>query len=110
MVVRERVGRKRYILFALEPPTISRKEFTKALEDSVAAMPGAGMEGLKLILLNGGRGILLCPHSRKDSIVAVLNGMQSARMRASTVRTSGTISKLKRVIAQETRKQPRSGQ
>lgn len=111
MVVKEKVGRKRYILFRLESATISRKEFARALEKCIeGSMSGEGMEGLRLILLNGGKGILMCPHSRKDNVIAVLNGMQSAGMKVQTIRTSGTIRKLKEIIEQETCKQSRSCQ
>lgn len=111
MAVREKAGRKRYILFKLEPANLSRKEFMKALGRCVeSSIPEAGMEGLRLILLNRGTGILLCQHTRKEEMIAVLNNMHNVGINVQTLRTSGTIRKLKEAIEQVTCKHSLSGQ
>ncbi len=78
MVVKEKIGRNRYILFLIE-----KEEDIKFLKS----------ENLKLVFLNEKYGIVKCKHTEKEKVIEFLN-----KKKFKTLKTSGTIRKLKRYI------------
>lgn len=84
MTVRDKVGRPRYVAFALvEGAPIPRP-----------AMQGALPEWARLTRFDGARGIARCPHTRRDDLVAHLLGLTRAGrgpVRIDTLLTSGTL-------------------
>ena len=86
MVVRDRVGRNRYIAFAVSPP-IPKARLAAALRGSPQA--------LRLVEYDGARGLVRCPHTAKDATIAFLNALRIGDARVETTGTSGTIRKAK---------------
>jgi len=84
VVVRDRVGRNRYVAFLVSPP-VGRARIAAALRDGPAA--------LTLIEYDGARGLVRCPHLAKDAAIAFLNALLIGPARVSTTGTSGTIRK-----------------
>lgn len=86
MVVRAKEGRHRYIAFIVSPP-VPKSRLLAALE---GAREG---KGLRLVLYDGGRGLVQCGHTAKDEAVAFLSRLEVGTSRLRTVGTSGTIRK-----------------
>lgn len=80
MVVKDKAGRRRYILFDAPDPAPSRGGFSKRIGD----------RPWKLTVYTGDQGILRVPHTDVDDARAFLEA-QGAR----PVTTSGTIKKAK---------------
>ncbi|MEM1514231.1 MAG: hypothetical protein QXW78_01970 [Candidatus Thermoplasmatota archaeon] len=78
MVVKDKVGRQRYILFTAEYKKIKLiKEYNK----------------VKLIFYNGKYGIVKCSHIEKEEIINFLNSVN-----CKTLYTSGTIKKIRKIL------------
>ncbi|HEC75862.1 MAG TPA: hypothetical protein ENI33_01210 [Thermoplasmatales archaeon] len=90
MVVKDKIGRNRYILFIAEGG--EKKNIVSALNK--------GKIKLRLILYNGKHGIVKCKHTDKEEAVKFLNRLKINGMPIKTLKTSGTIKKLKRHINQ----------
>ena len=84
MVVRDKVGRNRYVAFVVAPP-VERSRLTAALRD--------GPVRLLLVEYDGGRGLVRCAHTAKEETIAFLNALRVGNARLRTVGTSGTIRK-----------------
>jgi len=82
VVVRDRVGRNRYVAFLVSPP-VGRARIAAALRDGPAA--------LTLIEYDGARGLVRCPHTKKDATIAFLNALRIGGAMVRTTGTSGTI-------------------
>ena len=97
MVVKDKVGRKRYIAFLVETGAgLKRHEMIRAINGSLP--PGLTKDDVRLTAFNGEVGIVLCPHKTKDEVCKALNSITSANnreIRIRTVATSGTIKKAK---------------
>ena len=86
MVVRERTGRKRYILFSHNK---SRREILK------------DMNGIYLAFYSKNYGIVRCRHTQKEKVI------QQLRERGyKTLKTSGTIKKLKKYMEEISKSSP----
>lgn len=97
MVVREKVGRKRYIAFELvEGPELTRSRLSRALDGRLRKeFPGSRIE---VILIVEGKGILRTDHRSAERTIEVLNefDMPADGFKLRTLKTSGTIRKLKK--------------
>ena len=76
VVVKDRVGRRRYILFQAGEPWPSRSDWSRTIGD----------RPWKLTVYEAGKGILRVPHTQVDAARAFLTGQG-----ATTLTTSGTI-------------------
>lgn len=90
MVVKDKTGRNRYILFIAEGG--ESKNIVSALNKSKIR--------LRLILYNGKYGIVKCKHTDKEEAIKFLNSIKINEMFIKTLKTSGTIKKLKRYMTQ----------
>ncbi|HEV8595778.1 MAG TPA: hypothetical protein VGR51_09640 [Thermoplasmata archaeon] len=84
MVVRDKVGRNRYIAFVVTPP-VEKSRLVAALK------AGPGSDRPWLVEYDGGRGLVRCPHTAKDATIAFLNELRVGASRLRTTGTSGTI-------------------
>ncbi|HWG90688.1 MAG TPA: Rpp14/Pop5 family protein [Candidatus Thermoplasmatota archaeon] len=100
MVVKDRVGRPRYVAFRVEAPVApTRGEMVAALRGLAAARYGkdaADRMGLRLILYDGREGAVRVLHTHRDAAVAILEGITWAGKRENPTRvtplgTSGTL-------------------
>jgi RNase P/RNase MRP subunit POP5 len=89
MVVKELRGRKRYILFTVKGT--NKKEIINLVNESDLK--------LRLIFYNKEYGIVRCPHFDKDKTIAFLQTIKINNCPIQTLKTSGTIKKLKREIS-----------
>lgn len=85
MVVKDKIGRQRYILFISDR---SKKE----LMEVVRKYKGK----IKLIQYNKEYGIIRCGHKEKEKVINFLN---NCGLR--TIKTSGTIKKLRKILNKE---------
>ena len=97
MVVKEKRGRRRYIAFAVSPPVPRAR--LKALLERSAAEVGVGKP--KLIQFDGRKGIVRCGHLDKDGMVEALQRAGGEEMEITTLRTSGTLRKLRQRYFEE---------
>lgn len=102
MVVRDKVGRKRYIIFRVNAErTVSRKDFEKAISSSFRMKGPFQSVKPKLINFDGEVGILRCLHTGKERAIEVLTAITHVGdmdVKVDTVKTSGTIRKAKAVV------------
>ena len=98
MVVKDRVGRNRYIAFRIEGRRrVTPPEFTEALRGAAASVPAP--ERPRLVLLAGDRGLVRCRHTAKEATIALLRAVTKAGggpVRVETLGTSGTIRRARR--------------
>ena len=80
MVVKDRIGRKRYILFSTKGQ--KKAEIIKAIGNKTY-----------LVFYNKKYGIVRCKHTEKDSTIKFLSSIGFK-----TLKTSGTIKTLKEII------------
>lgn len=81
MVVKDKVGRRRYILFEAPDPAPSRRRFSQRIGD----------RSWKLTVYEDGKGILRVPHTEVDEARSFLEDLGGT-----PVTTSGTIKAAKR--------------
>lgn len=86
MVVRDRAGRGRYVVFVVTPP-VEKARLVAALKTA------PGPDRLRLVEYDGARGLVRCPHTAKDRTIAFLTALRVGGSRVRTVGTSGTIRK-----------------
>jgi RNase P/RNase MRP subunit POP5 len=99
MVVKDRVGRTRYMVFEIEPGGFTRRDFIRALNSASDAM---GLRpSPRLTVFDGRMGILKLTHTRQDDVrdllpsITEVAGMQ---VKVRSVRTSGTLRKAKEYL------------
>lgn len=85
MTVRDKVGRNRYIAFAVAPPVDKGR--------LVAALRAAPGERPRLVTYDGAKGLMRCAHTAKDATIVFLNALRIGESRIRTLGTSGTIRK-----------------
>ncbi|MBC7128475.1 MAG: hypothetical protein H5T45_01925 [Thermoplasmatales archaeon] len=79
MVVKDKVGRQRYILFTAEHEKVRLiKEYKNKL---------------KLIFYDGKYGLVKCSHLEKEKVINFLNSID-----CKTLYTSGTIKKIRKIL------------
>ena len=90
-------GKWRYIAFRIDSgTTISRRDFVGALLSGGRGTPVEDM--FKLTVFERGLGIVKVPHRLRDDAIALLESIDSVRgqrCEVRTLKTSGTIRKLK---------------
>ena len=97
MVVKDKVGRHRYVAFVVMPPVEKSR--------IVAALRNAGsLDRPWLVEYDGGRGLVRCAHTEKDETIAFLNGLRIGVARLRTTGTSGTIRKARQKFLAPTRR------
>jgi RNase P/RNase MRP subunit POP5 len=101
--------RTRYIGFEIASELrLSRKDMIGALQKGNSAQSGADLK-LWLIVFDGNRGIVRCPHTKKDDAVKFLNSIKSVAGKSAWVRTltaSGTIRTVKEKLESGKRTPP----
>ena len=100
MVVKDKVGRKRYIAFIVK----SKKEI-KIEELNRAILSAIKNKGLDIyfikpciVYFEDNKGILRCSHLAKEETIKVLNSVRSLEISIQTLKTSGTIKGAKNVF------------
>ena len=86
MVVKEKRGRRRYIIF--EGEGVSKREIYQIINSSDIK--------LKLAFHTGKYFIIRCPHTEKERVIALFTEKGEGKIRS--LKTSGTIKKLKEYI------------
>lgn len=102
MVVRDKVGRKRYIVFRVDAErAISRRDFEQAIISSFRVKGTFQSVRPKLIGFDGKAGILRCLHTGKERAIEILTAttrVADKDVKVETVKTSGTIRKARAVV------------
>jgi len=97
MVVREKVGRKRYIAFeTVEGADLTRSRLSRALTDRLHdELPDSRIE---VIFIVEGKGIVRSDHRGVKRTVEILNAFEAHTdgFKLKTLKTSGTIKKLRK--------------
>jgi len=97
MVVKDKVGRKRYIAFTVDADrSLRRHEMIRGINQVIP--PGMNKEDVRLTVFTQDAGIVLCPHIKKEEMIKALNSIKhiaGTRAEVRTVITSGTIKKAK---------------
>ena len=86
MVVKDKVGRRRYVAFVVTPP-VEKARLAAALRSA------PGPDRPWLVEYDGGRGLVGCAHTAKDATIAFLNALRVGSSGLRTTGTSGTIRK-----------------
>jgi len=95
-MVKEKSGRKRYILFSIDGDA-SRIEIIRALNASYQKQ--FDDENVPwLTVYTGKYGIVRCNHKQKEEVINLLNSLEGKKFKLKTLKTSGTIKKLKKEI------------
>jgi len=84
MVVRDKVGRNRYVAFVVTPP-VDKARLAWALRSATT------LGRPWLVEYDGGRGLVGCAHIEKDATISFLNELHIGDARVRTTGTSGTI-------------------
>lgn len=96
MVVKDRVGHTRYLVFEVVPGHFDRKDIIRALNRASAR---AGLQpSPRLILFEKGRGIVKCTNKDIDAVKAMIPSIGDVggmTVSVKTVRVSGTLLKAK---------------
>lgn len=95
-MIKEKEGRRRYILFSVRGQA-SRTDIIHALNNRYRALYGD--DDLPwLTVFEGNTGIVRCPHTKKEEVREVINSITTPTFSLTTLKTSGTIKKLKKEI------------
>lgn len=94
-MIKDRVGRQRYILFSVQGDA-TRRDLIRAIND--VSRGRANGEVPWLTVYTGTHGIVRCRHTRKEETIRLLNGI-SNDFSITTLKTSGTIKTLKQEIS-----------
>ncbi|MCJ2555517.1 MAG: hypothetical protein LN415_00180 [Candidatus Thermoplasmatota archaeon] len=101
MVVRDKVGRKRYIVFSVHTESeLSHGDFERAAVLLLREKGALRSVRPKLIDFDGRAGILRCAHTGKDEAIGTLNALTvvaGAKVTVETVKTSGTLRKARTI-------------
>ena len=99
MVVKDRVGRTRYIVFEIDQGGFTRSDFIRALNsasDAIGLRPSP-----RLTVFDGRMGILKLPHTDQDDVRDLLPSISEIagmKVKVRSVRTSGTLRKAKEYL------------
>ncbi len=99
MVVKDKRGRHRYILFAIEG--IERRDIVEAIKNFTPK--------IQLVFYDGKYGIVKCKHLAKDKVIDFLNSIKIKGSKIKTLKTSGTIKKLKKNLVSFGKPKPGCG-
>lgn len=96
MVVKNKVGRRRYIAFVVESRKITKEEISNAIIKELRRRgEKIALVKPRLIWFEDNKGILRCSHLKKEETISTLNSLGSG-IHARTIKTSGTIKGVKR--------------
>lgn len=102
MVVKDRIGRNRYIAFVVErKEAVDHKEVASAILSKASAFGGLGNIRPRVVFFEGNRGILRCSHLAKDKAIELLSSIDEIggkKVRIKTLSTSGTVKKVKKFL------------
>ena len=99
MVVKDRIGHTRYVVFSVEPGCFDRKDIIRAL-NRVASQHGF-KQSPRLILFEAGKGIVKCTNKELTEVKALLPGIKEVSgtpVETRTVVVSGTLRKAKEYL------------
>ncbi|MFQ6128755.1 MAG: Rpp14/Pop5 family protein [Thermoplasmata archaeon] len=101
MVVRDRIGRKRYIVLSVDSErAISLEDFERVLLSLCRKEGILHLIRPKLIDFDGRVGILRCAHKGKGNAIDLLNSIteiRGAKVEVRTIKTSGTLRKARAI-------------
>jgi RNase P/RNase MRP subunit POP5 len=101
MVVRDKVGRKRYIVLSVNSEsTLSHDDLDRTVVSLLREKGRLQFVRPKLIDFDGRAGIIRCSHTGRDELVDILNSLtvvSGAAVQVKTVKTSGTLRKARAV-------------
>ncbi len=91
MVVKDRVGRSRYVAFevASESP-INTGDLISTFKRTASKYPDAEKIRPWLIMFQKGKGIIRCSHTSKDECINLLHSIQGVGGNKVSIRTLGT--------------------
>jgi len=97
MTVREKTGRRRYILFTLEKSGEIPQETMISVLNRRIRERGLDRRKIRsrLIFFGTGFGIVRCSHIYKEKMIEILNGIGIDGSQVRTIRTSGTLKTLR---------------
>ncbi|HHH77794.1 MAG TPA: hypothetical protein ENL18_01090 [Thermoplasmatales archaeon] len=96
-MIKDKVGRKRYILFSVEGKA-TRTDIIHAINNTYRKKYDDDVPWLTVY--EDGYGIVRCMHRRREDVVDMLNSLDTkGKFSVRTVCTSGTIKKLKEKIS-----------
>ena len=95
-MIKDRVGRQRYILFSVDGEA-TRRDLIRAINNAYQTVHADG-KAPWLTVYTGHMGIVRCQHTMKDETIRLLNDI-IGDFSLSTIRTSGTIKTLKEDIS-----------
>jgi RNase P/RNase MRP subunit POP5 len=102
-VVKDRVGRHRYVVFRVEGgEDLEMGDVIGGLREAFASYPQEARPWL--VLWRGGKGVVRCAHVRKDDVIHVLRSIRrigGREVRVETLGTSGTVRKAVRKYIQD---------
>jgi len=99
MVVKDRIGHTRYIVFEVEPGCFDRKDIIRSL-NRAAAQRGL-KQSPRLILFGSGRGIVKCTNKELAEVKALLPSIKEVGgtpVETRTLVSSGTLRKAKEYL------------
>ena len=96
-MIKDKSGRQRYILFSVNG-NASRTDIIHALNGFYQKKFG-DTEVPWLTVYTGKYGIVKCKHVQKEKIINLMNSIQGLAFNLKTIKTSGTIKKLKKEIS-----------
>ncbi len=97
-MIKEKTGRRRYILFSVTGEA-SRHEIIHAINNAYRRVYGDD-DAPWLTVYEKNYGIVRCRHTKKETAVDLLNSITiNDKFSIKTVKTSGTIKKLKETIS-----------
>jgi RNase P/RNase MRP subunit POP5 len=101
MVVRDKVGRKRYVVLIVNTEsTLSHEDFEQAVVSLLREKGVLRSVRPKLIDFDGQAGIIRCAHTGRDEMIdtlASITVVSGAEVQVETVKTSGTLRKAREV-------------
>jgi ribonuclease P/MRP protein subunit POP5 len=97
VVVKDRVGRNRYVAFRLEGGEgATRGEMEGALREAARGLPVEARP--ELLRFAEGKGIVRCGHRHRDAVVEALRTIRSVGRQGARVETLGTSGTIRKAV------------
>lgn len=96
-MVKDRVGRPRYVVFLVEGAAVEKASVIQALREASRPLPEEARPWL--VSLEEGVGVVRCRHTAKEDVIRLLRGVRRVGGREVRVRTLGTSGTLRRARA-----------
>lgn len=95
-MVKDKVGRSRYVVFTVEAARQpSKRDVAAAIQDTLSPVQAVRIDP-RIITFDGAWGILRCSHLHKDEAIAALQSIRRMGRQAVRVRTTGTSGTIRR--------------